>query len=68
MLEKKVFKWWANKKNEMCVFTERFNIERKATPSESPWSNGLCEKWVGLTKDDLRKLKEEKIPRNIDLA
>ena len=48
--------------NEMCVFTERFDIEIKATPSESPWSNGLCEKWVGLTKDSLRKLKEERMP------
>ena len=48
---------------EMCIFTERFNIEMKATPSESPWSNGICEKWEGL-KDSLRKLKEERIPRN----
>ena len=53
---------------EFYVFAERFGIELRATPSESPWSNGICEKWVGLTKDGLRKLKEEGIPRHVALA
>ena len=28
---------------EMCVLTERFDIEMKVTPNESPWNNGICE-------------------------
>ena len=30
---------------------ERWNIKLLATAAESPWSNGLCEKTVGLLKE-----------------
>lgn len=39
--------------------TEKWNIRIFATAAESPWSNGLCEKTVGLLKESMRKLKEE---------
>ena len=29
------------------------------TASESPWSNGKCERMVGLLKEGMRKLKED---------
>ena len=29
-----------------------------ATAAESPWSNGQCERMVGLLKDSVRKMKE----------
>ena len=31
--------------------TERWNIKMLATAAESPWSNGLCEKTVGILKE-----------------
>ena len=47
---------------------EKWNIRIMTTAAESPWSNGLCEKTVGLIKDVLRKLREESINKNIALA
>ena len=44
--------------------TEKLNIKMRSTPAESPWSNGVCEKWVGLIKDSLRKMNEEGMPYN----
>src|ERR1700755_1664326 len=44
---------------EMKLLCERFNIKQLATAAESPWSNGRCEKMVGLLKDSMRKMKEE---------
>ena len=41
------------------ILLEKFNIKMRSTAAESPWSNGVCEKWVGLIKDTLRKLKKE---------
>ena len=40
----------------MC---EDFGITCKATAAESPWSNGKCEKMVGLLKDAIRKMQDE---------
>jgi hypothetical protein len=45
--------------DEMKILGERFNIGLLSTAAWSPWSNGLCEKMVGLVKDSLRKLREE---------
>lgn len=39
--------------------TERWNIKMLATAAESPWSNGLCEKTVGILKETWRKMVEE---------
>ena len=44
---------------KMRIMLEKFNIRMKSTAAESPWSNGVCEKWVGLIKNSIRKLKEE---------
>ena len=41
---------------EMC---ESMDIKVLTTAAESPWSNGKCEKMVGLLKEGLRKMKEE---------
>ena len=41
---------------KMC---EAFGINCKATAAESPWSNGKCEKMVGLLKDAMRKMHDE---------
>ena len=41
------------------IMAEKFNIIVKNTPGESPWSNGLCEKMVGLLKETMRKIREE---------
>lgn len=40
----------------MC---ERFGIKMMATSSESPWSNGICEKAVGATKEIVSKIRED---------
>jgi hypothetical protein len=54
---------------KMRIMLEKFNIKMKSTPAESPWSNGICEKWVGLIKDSLRKLKgEENVELKIGLG
>ena len=45
--------------DEMLRLAERFDIEMKSTSSESPWSNGICERVVGRTKELVRKIKEE---------
>ena len=37
---------------------ERWNIKMLATAAESPWSNGLCEKTVGILKESLRKMRD----------
>ena len=39
--------------------TYAWNIEAITTASQSPFSNGRCERTVGLIKDGLRKMKEE---------
>ena len=39
--------------------TERWNIKVLTTAAHSPWSNGSCEKTVGIIKESLRKMKEE---------
>jgi transposase InsO family protein len=44
---------------EVKEMTESFGIEILSTPAESPWSNGKCEKMVGILKDSIRKLREE---------
>lgn len=44
---------------EFVEFTECYGIELICTSSESPWSNGKCEKMVGLLKEGLKKLKED---------
>ena len=38
---------------------ERWSIKLLATAAESPWSNGLCEKTVGILKESWRKMKDE---------
>ena len=38
---------------------EIFNITLKTTAAESPFSNGKCEKFVGLLKDSVLKLRME---------
>src|SRR5215469_17901714 len=43
----------------MKNMTEGFRIEQICTASFSPWSNGICEKTVGILKESLRKLKED---------
>ena len=43
----------------MLRMCERFGITVKATAAESPWSNGKCEKMVGLIKDAIRKMEED---------
>ena len=44
---------------KMRIMTERWNIKVITTPAESPWSNGLCEKTVGLLKESLRKMRDD---------
>ena len=44
---------------KMRRMTEGWNVKLLATAAESPWSNGLCEKTVGILKSSLRKMKEE---------
>ena len=43
----------------MINLTDAWNMEMMTTASESPFSNGRCEKTMRLIKDGLRKLKEE---------
>ena len=38
---------------------ERWSTKLLATATESPWSNGLCEKMVGILKESWRKMKDE---------
>ena len=45
---------------EVEEFTERWGIELMSTSAESPWSNGKCEKAVGVMKEGMRKLLDEK--------
>ena len=44
---------------KMRKMTERWNIKLLATAAESPWSNGLCEKTVGILKESMRKMRDE---------
>ena len=44
---------------------ERWNVKLLATAAESPWSNGLCEKTVGILKESLRKMRDDE---EVDLA
>ena len=39
--------------------TERFGIEILSTAADSPWSNGICERMVGMIKDGIKKIKGE---------
>ena len=39
--------------------TEVYSIKSMTTAAESPWSNGVCEKTVGLIKDSMRKMEED---------
>ena len=51
---------------EMRRVADRFQIKMLFTAAESPWSNGVCDKAVGLMKEVLRKLKvEEKVSRQM---
>ena len=43
---------------KMRRMAERWNMKLLTTSAESPWSNGLCEKTVGIIKESLRKMKE----------
>src|SRR5215469_3866198 len=43
---------------EFAEFAEKQGIELMVTASESPWSNGKCEKVVGLLKEGIRKMRE----------
>ena len=43
---------------KMHEMAGKWNIKVMTTPAESPWSNGLCERTVGLIKDQLRKLRD----------
>lgn len=45
--------------DNMEIFTSKMGIELLSTAAESPWSNGLCEKTVGIIKESLIKLKED---------
>lgn len=47
--------------DEFVEFTDSWGIELLSTASDSPWSNGKCEKMVGIIKECLIKMKEEKI-------
>ena len=44
---------------KLLIMSEKWNIKMKTTAAESPWSNSVCEKWVGLLKDSMRKLTSE---------
>src|SRR5215469_2167566 len=48
---------------EFAEFAEKQGIELMVTASESPWSNGKCEKVVGLLKEGMRKMREDGIGR-----
>ena len=39
--------------------TEMLGVKCKTTAAESPFSNGMCEKMVGLLKDAVRKMESE---------
>ena len=41
------------------MMAEKWNIKLLATAAESPWSNGLCEKTVGVLKESLRKMRDD---------
>ena len=41
------------------MMAEKWNIKLLATAAESPWSNGLCEKTVGILKESLRKMRDD---------
>src|SRR5215469_17403920 len=50
---------------EMKIITEAFSVEQWSTAAESPFSNGLCEKAVGLLKDKMRRLREDIDDKNL---
>ena len=50
---------------KMRKMAERWNVKILTTAAESPWSNGLCEKTVGLLKESLRKMRDDE---EIDLG
>lgn len=47
--------------------SEQWNIKWMATAAESPWSNGICEKTVGILKESLRKMRDEEVDSNLAL-
>ena len=44
--------------HQMKAFCEAHNIELQTTSAHSPQSNGLCEKLIGLCKEQLRLLSK----------
>ena len=42
--------------NEMKKLAERFQIEMLSTAAESPWSNGVCERMIGMIREGLWKV------------
>src|SRR5215469_5837918 len=44
---------------ELKIFTKKLGIKMKSTAADSQWSNGKCEKMVGLLKDGIRKLRDD---------
>jgi hypothetical protein len=53
---------------EVRMLYERFNIRMLTTAVYSPWSNGLCERMVGLLKDTMRKLRSDLVDWDIILG
>ena len=49
--------------------TERLEMEMLSTAADSPWSNGICERMVGMMKEGLKKVKgEEDISRQMAMT
>ena len=43
--------------NDVIDFCENFNIKIKTTPTESSWSNGICERHNAIITEMLLKVK-----------
>ena len=41
------------------MMMERFEIERLSTAADSPWSNGIYERMMGMMKLGVKKVKGE---------
>ena len=51
---------------EMKRLIDRFQIEMSGTMAESHWSNGVCEKMIGMVKEGLQKVKgKENVTRQM---
>lgn len=44
---------------EIRSMSDKLGIEMMATPAESPWSNGKCERMVGVLKDGVKRLRQD---------